>query len=166
MWRSVIQGGLNNYFTSLTTNVRELYMYTFVNCMRRACIVLVPYLLRYWDPYKNVLIQSHWIIWLKHALCVIHFLVCCCSQNYSSIIVFFTCITKTCLFKYIENFTTKNWKFSVKNSDIFHISAQNIDCGYLLELPRRGCSNEYPQSMILNRNEKIVYTPINPRFTI
>ena len=23
----------------------------------------------------------------------------------------------------------KKWKFSDKNSDIFHISAQNIDCG-------------------------------------
>ena len=34
-----------------------------------------------------------------------------------------------------------------KNSDIFHISALNIDCGYLLEPPRRGGSNEYPQSM-------------------
>ena len=48
---------------------------------------------------------------------------------------------KTCLFKYIENFTSKNRKFSgkkqvKKNSDIFHISAQNIDYGYLLELPR------------------------------
>ena len=31
--------------------------------------------------------------------------------------------------------------------DIFHISAQNIDCGYPLEPPRRGGSNEYPQSM-------------------
>ena len=31
-----------------------------------------------------------------------------------------------------------------KNSDIFHISAQNIDCGYSLEPPRRGGSNEYP----------------------
>ena len=30
---------------------------------------------------------------------------------------------------------------------IFLISAQNIDCGYSLELPRRGGSNEYPQSM-------------------
>ena len=29
----------------------------------------------------------------------------------------------------------------------FLISAQNIDCGYLLEPPRRGGSNEYPQSM-------------------
>ena len=39
-------------------------------------------------------------------------------------------ITKTRLFKYIENFAIKNWKFSDKNSDIFHVSAQNIDCGY------------------------------------
>ena len=31
---------------------------------------------------------------------------------------------------------------------IFLISAQNIDCGYSLEPPRRGGSNEYPQSMI------------------
>ena len=29
-----------------------------------------------------------------------------------------------------------------KKSDIF-ISAQNIDCGYSLEPPRRGGSNEY-----------------------
>ena len=32
-------------------------------------------------------------------------------------------ITKTRLFKYIEDFTTTKWKFSDKNSDIFHISA-------------------------------------------
>ena len=31
--------------------------------------------------------------------------------------------------------------------NIFLISAQNIDCGYSLEPPRRGGSNEYPQSM-------------------
>ena len=30
---------------------------------------------------------------------------------------------------------------------IFLISAQNIDCGYTLEPPRGGGSNEYPQSM-------------------
>ena len=30
---------------------------------------------------------------------------------------------------------------------IFLISAQNTDCGYSLEPPRRGDSNEYPQSM-------------------
>ena len=30
---------------------------------------------------------------------------------------------------------------------IFLISVQNIDCGYSLELPQQGSSNEYPQSM-------------------
>ena len=35
----------------------------------------------------------------------------------------------------------------MKNSGSFHISAQNIDCEYLLEPPRRGGSNGYPQSM-------------------
>ena len=30
---------------------------------------------------------------------------------------------------------------------IFLISAQNIDCGYSLELPRQGGSNAYPQSV-------------------
>ena len=59
--------------------------------------------------------------------------------------VIFSFITKTRLFKYIENFTTKNWKFSDKKSDMFYISAQNIDCGYPLEPPRRGGSNEYLQ---------------------
>ena len=37
--------------------------------------------------------------------------------------------------------------FQIKISDIFHISAQNIDCGYSLEPPRRGGSNESPQPM-------------------
>ena len=45
---------------------------------------------------------------------------------------------KTRLFKYTENFTTnKNENFQKKNSDIFHIAAQNIDCGYSLEPPHR-----------------------------
>ena len=61
-------------------------------------------------------------------------------------------IMKTCLFKYIENFTTKNWKFSNNNSDIFFIfSSQNIDCGYLLEPPHWGSSNEYRQSYVFEQ---------------
>ena len=55
---------------------------------------------------------------------------------------------------YIENFTTKNYKFSDKNSEMFRISAQDIDCLYSLEPPRRGGSNEYPQSMFLSRHKK------------
>ena len=34
-------------------------------------------------------------------------------------------------------------KIRLKNSDILYISSQNIDCGYSLEPPRRGGSNEY-----------------------
>ena len=58
----------------------------------------------------------------------------------------------------------KNDNFSDKNSDIFHISAQNIDCGYSLEPPRQGGSNEYPQSMFLSRNKKNDVDPCKPQF--
>ena len=58
----------------------------------------------------------------------------------------------------------KNWKFSDKNSDIIHISAQNIDCGYSLEPPRRGGSNVYPQSMFLSTNKKNNVYPCKPQF--
>ena len=61
---------------------------------------------------------------------------------------------------------SKNENFQIKNSDIFHISAQNIDCGYSLEPPRRGGFNEYPQSMLWAEIRKIMYTPVNPSFTI
>ena len=52
----------------------------------------------------------------------------------------------------------------IKNSDIFHTSAQNIDCGYSLEPPRRGGSNEYRQSMFLSRNKKNNVYPCKPQF--
>ena len=44
---------------------------------------------------------------------------------------------KTVLFKHTENFNTKTSNLSEKNSDIFHVSAQNIDCRYSLESPRQ-----------------------------
>ena len=67
--------------------------------------------------------------------------------------------------QYIEIFFTyKNLKFHQKNFDIFLIFAQNIDCGYMLEPPRRGGSNEYPQSMFWSKNKKNRYTPDYPQF--
>ena len=63
-------------------------------------------------------------------------------------------------------FYRQKMKIQIKNFNIFHISDQNIDCGYSLELPRRGDSNKYPQSMFLSRNKKNMYTPVNPSFTI
>ena len=58
----------------------------------------------------------------------------------------------------------KTEKIQIKNSDIFHISAQNIDCGYSLEPPRQGGSNEYPQFMFLSRNKKNNIYPCKPQF--
>ena len=41
---------------------------------------------------------------------------------------------------------------------------KNIDCGYSLEPPRRGGSNEYPQSMFMSRNKKNNEYPCKPQF--
>ena len=41
-----------------------------------------------------------------------------------------------------------------KKTDIFNISAQNIDCGYTVEPPRRGGSNESPQSLFSSKIRK------------
>ena len=60
----------------------------------------------------------------------------------------------------------KNKYFQMKKVDSFLIFAQNIDFGYMLEPPQRGGSNEYPQSMFHSKNKKIMYTPVNPSFTI
>ena len=48
---------------------------------------------------------------------------------------------------YRKKSSPKTENFQIKISDMFLVSAQNIDCGYSLEPPRRGGSNEYPQSM-------------------
>ena len=74
-------------------------------------------------------------------------------------------ITKTRLFKYIEISSPKTEKIQMKSYNIFHISAQNIDCRYSLEPPRQGGSNEYPQSMFLSKNKKNKVYPRKP-FTI
>ena len=58
-------------------------------------------------------------------------------------------ITKTCLY----NFDPLKPHFYIVKLGfagvqvIFLISAQNMDCGYSLEPPHRGGSNEYQQSM-------------------
>ena len=62
-------------------------------------------------------------------------------------------ITKTCLYN-VDPF--KPHLYIVKLGFIgvyiiFLIFAQNIDCGYSLEPPRRGGSNEYLQSMFLTK---------------
>ena len=76
-------------------------------------------------------------------------------------------ITKTCP-RNIQRIVlvVKMKIFTVKKIDIFLIFAQNIDYGYTFEPPRRGGSNEYPQSMFWSKNKKNRYTPANPSFAI
>ena len=57
----------------------------------------------------------------------------------------------------------KNFQIK-KNLYFFTFLLENKDCGYSLELPRRGGSNEYPQSMFLSRNKKNNVYPCKPQF--
>ena len=80
-------------------------------------------------------------------------------------LIFALNITKTRLFKYTEHFNHQKMKiFRKKKSDISHTSGQNIYCRYSLEPPRRGGSNEYPQSMFLSRNKKNNVYPCKLQF--
>ena len=75
------------------------------------------------------------------------------SLHYANMSVQYTAIFHGC----------KNDNFQMKFFDIF---AQNIDCGYTLEPPQRGGSNEYPQSMFWRKNKKNMFTQVNPTFSI
>ena len=58
-------------------------------------------------------------------------------------------ITKTCQSFYTEIFKVeKNENFQWQMSAIFLIFAQNIDCGYTLELPHRRYTAAYPSFAI------------------
>ena len=50
----------------------------------------------------------------------------------------------------------KKENFQIKKSDNFHISTQNVDCGYSLE---------YPQSLFLGRKKKNNVHSCKPSFT-
>ena len=51
--------------------------------------------------------------------------------------------------------------FLPKSKDFFFLFLhKNIGCGYSLEVPRRGTSNEYPQPMFSRRNKKNIYLNI------
>ena len=76
-------------------------------------------------------------------------------------------LRKRAFSKILRILLPNNKNFQMKNFGSFHISVQNIDCGYLSEPPQRDGSNEYPQSMFLSRNKIIKeYTPVNPSFTV
>ena len=80
-------------------------------------------------------------------------------------------ITKTCLYNFDPlkpHFYIVKLGFTGVYID-FLISAQNIDCGYSLEPPRRGGSNEYPQSMgeaVLTSTHKSMFQSIDCGYSL
>ena len=95
------------------------------------------------------LILKHWtssivIEWVPGVLFLFNFVLFFILMSVNK-----QCITKTCLY----NFDPLKPHFYIVKLGftgvyiIFLISAQNIDCGYSLEPPHGGGSNEYPQSM-------------------
>ena len=76
--------------------------------------------------------------------------------------VFIAVKTETFLQKIFDSFALKFRCFLF--CIIFPILAQNIDCGYMFEPPRRGGFNEYPQSTIWSKRKKNRHTPAKPSF--
>ena len=94
-----------------------------------------------WPPW--------WPTWISH------------RNNFS---YFYLQVTQILLTKFHVKWPLSE-SFQIKILIFFHTFAQNIDCGYSLELPRQG-SNEHPQSMFIAEIRKIMYTPVNPSFTM
>ena len=87
-------------------------------------------------------------ITIKHGICCISF--CSLRILCNSKFILMAIITKICLY----NFDPLKPHFYIVKLGftgvyvIFLFLLKNIDCGYSLEPPRRGCSNEYLQFML------------------
>ena len=78
---------------------------------------------------------------LKHPKMPVHYLI---APNDD----FYFCITKTCLYNFDPlkpHFHVVKLRFT--GGILYFFLLKSIYCGYSLEPPRRGASNEYPQSM-------------------
>ena len=106
-----------------------------------------------------------WGCFLLFFFCFVLF--CCC---FLFVCLFFFYCKDHAYSNILKISSPKTENFPIKTCFVFfcfvffHISAQNIDCGYSLEPPRRGGSNEYPQSMFLSRNKNNNVYPCKPQF--
>ena len=66
---------------------------------------------------------------------------------------------KTCPYNIQRFLELKKMKISVEFFYIFLIFAQDLECGYKLEPPYGGGSNEYPHSTFWSKNKKNRHTP-------
>ena len=75
-------------------------------------------------------------------------------------------LRKQAYWNIMQILSPKNEDFQMKNTDMSRVSAQNIDRGYSFEPPWRDSSNEYHNTCFEQKKRKIMYTPVNPSFTI
>ena len=75
-------------------------------------------------------------------------------------------ITKTCLFKYTENFTTKKWKFSDKKILYFTYFWSKHRLWVLVRTVSKAVLTSTHNLCFWAEIRKIMYTPVNPSFTI
>ena len=73
-------------------------------------------------------------------------------------------ITKTSLFKYTEIFTTKNWNFSDKNSDIFSYFCSKHRLWVLVRTASARRFYRVPTIYVFDRNKKNNVYPCKPQF--
>ena len=137
--------GMKEYESALSINFDNWYI---IHHEKHACIILIPLTPLLYSKAGEMGLTVDALFFLlsspKHRL-------------------WYT-ITKTRLLKYIGFFfPPKNESFLMKNSDIFHISAQNIDCGYLLELVEAVLTSTQ-NPCFWAKIRKIMYTPVNPSF--
>ena len=123
-------------------NVVESLYYQSVN----ACLVMCAWCLRYTctsplDRGRYYAIPFEWLS-IHHSV----------STSGEALFPFHYENAPVQIYRKLHRQKTEN--FQIKNCDIFHISAQNID------------SNEYTQSMFWAEIRKKMYTPVNPSFTI
>ena len=77
-----------------------------------------------------------------------------CTTHYPNMSVQYTSNLNGC----------KNDNVQIKFLDFFLLLLKKTDCGYSLELPHWGSSNEYPQSMFKGKNKKKCIPPVNPTY--
>ena len=149
----------------------DCILYMTAKCSSKKCIKLYFYPFLCWTAlfsgtYEGAdqTVRTHFRLFCYYILFV------CSSRKHTYIILTplnptFT-LRKHAYLNTMQISPPKTETFQIKNSNIFLSSAQNIDCGYSLEPPRWGGSNKYPQSMFWAEIRKIMYTPVNPSFTI
>ena len=108
-------------------------------------------LVSYWTSGNDLVKEGHWV-WANNAEMSY-------NGNYNGCHHY-----ENLSMQYSEKKWLKKMKFFTRKILIFFLFLlQNIDCGYSLEPPRRGGSNEYPQSMFCSKNKKnrcTLHTPV------